>query len=226
MRRIYFMSFVVFFVSVESINAQISTNKMDGGSVVTKLDTGLKVNENSTLSRQWIILNEVNCPVQLGNVGIQALYADSQYNFIPVGNISLTVPIVAFEIVHVLYNVFGEYITTLSNTKISDMNGNISLEKYRLWYANENHISEYFICVSYVQNVRTSKGIIWHCNFKDMKEHLEKEQIKFEEEYALKNVRKGIIMHHPENRNYNDHHLQATVEHLDEDFTKRFSPTY
>ena len=166
--------------------SQIQSSKADGGTVLTKLGYGITVNEGSTLKRDWITLNDPTCPVQLNNVGINTNYDDSRYSFRPVGEISVSEPIVAYEIHHVLYNVFGEYMQTLSNQQVKDISGTLSFGKYSSWYASENDVSEYFIVVSYVSNVRTKNGVIWKYKPKEIKEELNKTKINYEEGFVPK----------------------------------------
>ena len=75
---------------------------------------------------------------------------------------------------------------TLSNTEITDIDGQKEFSKYSSWYASENNVSEYLICVSYVSNIRTKSGKIWHYNFKALKDQLNKLEISFEEGYLPK----------------------------------------
>ena len=165
---------------------QLSVSKKDGGSVVTKLGMGVKVNDGSSLIRQQITINDANCPIQLGDVGIETSYTSSRYSFKPIGGFTTKEPIVAYEVMHVVYNVFGEHMQTLSNTEITDIDGKKDLSKWASWYASENNVSEYFTCVSYVANVRSKSGIVWHYNFKQLKEQLNKLEISFEEGYLPK----------------------------------------
>lgn len=182
---------IVLFSSITCFS-QLSVEKKGGGSVVTKLSSGIKVNDGSTIIREYLVINDAACPVQLNGVGIETSYSSSGYEFKPVGNINTKEPIVAYEIVHILYNVFGEYIKSLSNKEIVDIDGQKNFSKYSSWYASENNVSEYLICVSYVSNVRTKDGRIWHYDFKALKDYLAKLEITFEEGYdPRQDIEKG-----------------------------------
>jgi hypothetical protein len=124
--------------------------------------------------------------MQIADVGIKTVYASPGYEFKPVGNVMAKEPITAYDLHHVLYNVFGEHIKTLSNQDVKDIEGTQEFSKYLSWYASENNISEYLICVSYVANVRTKEGTIWHYGYGPIKEQLNKLKIAFEEGYAPK----------------------------------------
>lgn len=166
--------------------AQISVVTTDGSSVVTDLGYGIKVNKGSTLLRQSVTLNDAEAPIQLNKVSIETSYADHGYLFKPKGDFTVKEPIVAYEIHHVIYNVFGEHMKTLSNTQISDIEGLQVISPSSSWNASENNVREYFICISYVANARTKSGQIWHYNFPAIKEQLNKLKITFEEAYLPK----------------------------------------
>ena len=184
MKKITFFSIILFY-SFQSFS-QLTVSKKEGSSVVTKLSMGIKVNDGSSLKREYTTINDSNCPVQLNDVGIETSYGSSSYSFRPTGNLTAKEPIVAYEVVHLIYNVFGEHMKSLSNTEITDIDGQKDFSKYSSWYASENNVSEYLICVSYVSNVRTKSGKLWHYNFKVLKDQLNKLEIAFEEGYVPK----------------------------------------
>jgi hypothetical protein len=166
--------------------SQLTVNRKEGSSVVTKLAMGLKVNDGSTLKREHITINDASCPIQMTDIGIETSYAASKYEFTPTGGFTTKEPIVAYEVVHLIYNVFGEHMKSLSNTAVADIDGQSFFSKYSSWYASENNVSEYLICVSYVSNVRTKGGKIWHYNFKALKEQLNQLEFAFEEGFTPK----------------------------------------
>lgn len=177
--------------SAHAAQSQITVVKKDGGSIVTKLGLGIKVNGNSSLNREFIILNDGSCPAQLTDAGIETGYGSSQYAFKAVGSINTKEDLTAFGVHHVLYDIFGDHIKTLANTEIADFNSTVNLSKTGTWYASEHNVSEYLICVSYVANIRKKDGTVWHYNSKSIKEQLEKLKIAFEESYLPQKDPKG-----------------------------------
>jgi len=184
MKKLFLLTFCLLFAIFSF--SQLTVSKKQGSSVVTKLGMGIKVNDGSSLFREQITMNDANCPVQLSDVGVETSYGSSSYSFKPTGSLTTKEPIVAYEVIHVIYNVFGEHMKTLSNTEITDIDGQKDFSKYSSWYASENNVSQYFTCVSYVANVRTKSGILWHYNYKALKEQLGKLEISFEEGYLPK----------------------------------------
>ncbi len=180
--------FSLSFLIIPFGKAQISFSKVDGGSVITKLGMGINVNDGSSLNREWVVLNDETCPLQLDqNLGINSGYFSSRYSFSAKGSVYSKEEIVAFEIHHVLYDVFGGHIKSLSNLEVADFSGEYKLDRRGSWYATENQISEYLICVSYVANVRTKSGSIWRYNPDEIKQKLSEIQISYEEGYSPAN---------------------------------------
>lgn len=185
-RFVVLLSCLIF---TSNIFSQLTVSKVEGGSVVTKLSMGIKVNQGSSLKRDWVTINDPACPIQLNDIGIETSYGSStssSYSFKSVGSFVTKEPIVAYEVVHVLYNVFGEHMKSLSNQEVTDIDVKSDFSKYASWYASENDVSEFLICVTYVSNVRTKSGLLWHYSYKPIKEQLDKLKIYFEEGYAPK----------------------------------------
>jgi len=184
MKKYSFIPICLLFCSLA--HAQITTSKVNGGSVVTKLSSNIKVNDGSTLAREWIVINDEKCPIQLKDVGINPVYISGDgYKFKVIGTLNTLEPIAAYEIHHVLYDVFGGHLTSLNNIDIKDLNGPIDLSLSRGgWNPSENEVSEYLSCVSYVAAVRTSTGVIWRFKPELIKQELSKIQIAYEEGYS------------------------------------------
>lgn len=184
MKKISIVFICLLFCSLS--HAQITTSKVNGGSIVTKLSSNIKVNDGSTLTREWIVINDEKCPIQLKDVGINSIYISGDgYKFKATGNLNTVEPITAYEIHHVLYDVFGGHLTSLNNIDIKDLNGLIDLsQSLGGWDPSENEVSEYLSCVSYVAAVRTSAGVIWRFKPELIKLELSKIQIAYEEGYS------------------------------------------
>jgi hypothetical protein len=181
------LSFVLVVIFGSWTNAQMVVSRKDGTSVETPLGYGLAVNKGSTLVRQVITVNDTLCPLQLESVTVETSYLDRNYRFKSKGSIAPVTPLSAYEIHIVLYNVFGEHLKTLSGTEVTDLVAPMSIGNELSWYGSENEVSEYFISVAYVANVRTKEGQLWHYNYDTIKDALGELKIAFEEEYLPKN---------------------------------------
>lgn len=161
--------------------SQLTVQKKDGGSVMTKLTMGIKVNDGSSLMREHITINDPSCPIELLDVGIDAIYVSPGYAFKPVGSLNPKEPIVAYEVIHMLYDVFGKHMKSLSNSRITDISGPTEFNKYSSWRASESNVSSYLVCVSYVSSVRTLSGKLWSYNVNELKGKLNQLELEFEE---------------------------------------------
>jgi hypothetical protein len=165
-----------------AISQSIQTTNLDGGSVVTELGLGIKVNKDSSLRRTWIVLNDPSCPIQISDAGIQTTYVedDNGYRFRPTGSAKTSKPVRAFEVRYLLYDVFGEHLRTLSSTEVTDLSaGDIfSLSQSGSWYAPENDVSELLTVVVFVAQVRGDDGKIWRFDQKAIVDELGRIQLK------------------------------------------------
>ena len=149
-------------VSIPAIAQTISSSIADGGSVKTHLLGSSNINEGSSLHRSWITINDTDCPVKIEDTGIKTSYQFKEYWFDGVGSLTSSVPITAFEIRFVLYDIFGSHIKTLSATEVTDI---VATEEFDFsdwgWRAYSNEISELLTSVAFVSHVRTADGEVW-----------------------------------------------------------------
>ena len=174
-----------------SVFSQVTVIKSEGNPEIKK-QAFIKnwVNVGSTIKKENIIINDAECPIQLNNVTVVTEYSPSSsgsyYGFKPIGSIVTNQPIVAYEVFHIIYDVFGDYVTTLSNLEVTDIDGQKNFSEDLGWLTSKINLRTYFSCVSYVANVRTKSGIVWHYNFSAIKEQLDILKISFEEGYIPK----------------------------------------
>jgi hypothetical protein len=143
-----------------------SVSKLDGGSVVTPLAYDIKVNGGSSLNRDWYVLNDPKCPLQLQAAGIKTQYKESRvsgdYVYTGSGAVVANEDVTAFEVRFIVFDIFGNHLKTLSATEVEDLKAsgsfNFSKSQWRTW---ENEVSEVLTVVSYVANVRLANGKIW-----------------------------------------------------------------
>lgn len=142
-----------------------------------KVDLGysISLNKNSSLNRISHFLNDDQSPIQLAESTIDVIYKSEsrggEYQYSGRHSFMNNGAIVAYELRHVVYNVFGERLSTLSEVKVA----NIGDEPGRRTYGDakwrifsENTASEAFMTVSYVANVRTASGKVWTADYKNL----------------------------------------------------------
>ena len=168
MKRVNLLFIMVILSTVIVYSQKIKVTDYDGGSVVTELGYGIKVNAQSTLMRSWVVFNDSGCPIQLGRSGIKTIYGDREYNFIPEGSISSNEKVAALDIRFLLYDIFGDHIKTIICTYVADIQTGVTIELKNIggWRALENEISGLLTVVCFVAQVRTSTGIVWKFNTK------------------------------------------------------------
>jgi hypothetical protein len=168
LKRLCLLCIIALLSTAAVFSQKIKVTNYDGGSVVTELGYGIKVNGQSTLMRSWVVLNDSGCPIQLGRSGIKTIYGDREYNYIPEVSISTKEKVAALDIRFLLYDVFGDHIKTILCTQVMDIQSGTTNELKNIgnWRALENEISGLLTVVSFVAQVRTSSGIAWKFNAK------------------------------------------------------------
>lgn len=162
-------------------NSQITILKKTG---IPATFANRKVHDGSSLTREWIVLNDTKCPIQLNeNVGVGVVFKSSRFRFGSSGYFTTTEPITAYEVHHLLYDVFGDYLNACSETCVKDINGSIKMDQGTTWYGADHELMYYFLCVSYVATVRTQADTIWRFDPLAISEELKKIQIPYKEEY-------------------------------------------
>lgn len=172
---------VLFVLSVVFAHGTAAAQKIDvatadGGSVVTDLGYNIKVNKNSTLRRNWVVLNDPGCPAQINGAGITTAYGDREYLYRQVGTLVASEPVTAIEIRYVLYDIFGGHLKTLSATSVADTAAGIpvQLSETGRWRAWENEVSELLTVVAFVAQVRSADGKVWRHEEKAISDELAK----------------------------------------------------
>jgi hypothetical protein len=161
----------------------LEVKQLDDGSVTVDLGYNIKLNKNSTLHRIAYVVNDPLCVVQLSGVGFQTKpgFAGSSegYRFVSTGDAIPTEAISVVEIRSVIFDVFGNHITTLSNTDIADhaKNDVISLRTNGAWYGTGTEVTRFLTSVTFVARVRKASGVIWRYDAKSVQNELGKIQL-------------------------------------------------
>lgn len=153
-------------------HADIEMTVKDGGSVVIESEPGAfafvyTTNEGSTLVRSLVTLDDTDSPVALVDSGLAVQSHGSWFG--PIGSAHPRMPISAFEVRFVLFDIFGEYLATLSRLQIKDFDAGAKVplsEKYLPlgkvgWDADVVILRRLLTVVSFVAQVRTQDGFVW-----------------------------------------------------------------
>jgi hypothetical protein len=149
--------------------AEISTVQVDGGSNITVLGGSIEINSNSSLRRTFYVINDPSSPVVLVDTGIVTRY-DERLKFYPKGHVEASQDIAAFEMVFVIFDVFGDQMYTLKYISLEDFSSGDRHEfpQWNAWAADRNDVEEYLTSVSYVSKARTVDGKIWKADFRQI----------------------------------------------------------
>ena len=124
--------------------------------------------ETSSLGRQIYFINDPSCPITLKDTGVYIKYVSSDCSSgneaFPFGNIECAVPIVAYDVHIMLFDVWNDHIVTLVGDKICDLNPgqdypfmNGSSWDCRIYDNADEHLT----VVSFISRVRTADGKFW-----------------------------------------------------------------
>jgi len=168
-----------------SAGPALQVTDADGGNVATKLGYGIEVNKGSTLHRRWYVLNDLSDPIQLSNAGVNTLYQSSSiggdYEYKPVGTVTSTLPVSAYEIRFLLFDIWGNHMQTLPATTVTDFTGDRSIASDGSWRTWENDVSELLTVVAFVARARTTDGKLWEYDHKKVLNSLEGIRVKLTE---------------------------------------------
>jgi hypothetical protein len=138
----------------------------DGGGIRTNLGYGIVLNDKSALSREWVVADDTIMPLRFVKpVGIRTIYdpggryTSGSYYYTADIELQATEPLSAFEVRFVLFDVWGEFVRTLSATEIEEITAASSVTYKPRWNLfSENEASEYYASIAYIARVRTASG--------------------------------------------------------------------
>lgn len=151
----------------------IQVTNLDGGSVTIE---NIDLNKGSSLRRWWVVLNDPSCPIQLENAGIETTYNERfhTYEFRATGSAKASKVVRAFEVRFILYDVFGDYVTTLGATEVTDLASGATYSfRDNSWDAPMSQASRLLKVVAFVAQVRTEDRTVWRFNHKAVGDELE-----------------------------------------------------
>jgi hypothetical protein len=143
-------------------NAGFQFREDDGGSVIVHTANGV-LNQNSSLKRRWLAIDDLSSPVRLSRTGVFPHFDEKeQMQFlVPVGTVSPLQAISAIEVRYLLFDVWGQHLRTLSLTRLADSSTSVDLRESTRWPAWESEASQLVTVVAFVARVRTADGHVW-----------------------------------------------------------------
>jgi hypothetical protein len=143
-------------------DTSLQLREEDGGSLAVRTANGF-MNQDSSLKRQWCVIDDLNSPASLDHAGVYSRFDEKenvQY-LQPVGVVSPRQAISAIEVRYVLFDVWGQHLRTVSLTRIVDSSTHLDLRTGMNWPALDSEVSQLVTTVAFVARVRTSEGDVW-----------------------------------------------------------------
>ncbi len=142
---------------------------ISGGSIQTNLDYGIVLNKDSTLQRKWITVHDEQFLIDFSNpAGISVVYekatdyAAGGFKFRSNYTVVVRESISAFEVIFLLFDVWGNSTQTLSADEILDLESSSSREFEAEWNIfSENDASAFYASIAYVSKVRKKSGLVF-----------------------------------------------------------------
>lgn len=170
--------FILFLTAVPVVSATYDIKREPEGPFAFKI-LGIELNKGSSLQRESVLFNDPSCPIQLAKNAMSFSYEDRRLRISSATLLSIDKPVMALEVRHILFDVFGGHMNNLSNLEARDYApGPVPLSAtWNLF--GENDASELLTTVTYVARVRLPDGTQWVFNSDNLTQalgslHLEK----------------------------------------------------
>jgi hypothetical protein len=173
-----------------------NVEEVDGGSVVTNLGYGIAVNKGSSLHRRWFVLNDPTAPLSMIGTGVTTKYTSGRvsgdYSYEPTGSVTSKVPVTAFEVRFLLFDIWGKHMKTLSSTDVTDLQPGtpFNLETSGSWRTWESDVSELQTVVAFVAHVRLADGTVWAYDSASLVREIQEIKLKLTESELAPEKRK------------------------------------
>lgn len=171
----------------------ISLETADGGTMVTRVDSELSINQGSTLQRRWFVLNDTSSPVMLSNAGIGTKYESygGIYESVSKGTAEFKNEVRAYQIVFVNFDIWGDRMQSLVSTHVTDVTAGSKKDLKDTWFVSESDVREMYTTVAFVESVMMADGSIYHADRSAIAKKLNEVQLHISESGLSKDPPKG-----------------------------------
>lgn len=136
------------------------TDRRTSGSISFEIN-GVPINEESTLEKQSILLNDTGAPVTITRYEGSFGYEDRSYVHEGTVEARAEQPVRAVEMRHVFYDVFGDHLENLSSTIVKDIQTGTFSDNATWRILDDHDVMEHMVTVSYIAHVRLADGTVW-----------------------------------------------------------------
>ena len=160
------MAMVLCAVGAQGVSSQ-TVHSGDGTPMRTPLIGGVHLNDSSSLVRQWTIVNDAGLPARISAdrfMGVTVGYADRNFEYRANFRVEFDVPVSAFRVVFVTFDIWNERVTNLAFSEVGDIaeGGHGFSGRWRL--LRESEASNHYLTLAYVDRVRLPTGEVLHAN--------------------------------------------------------------
>lgn len=139
----------------------------DGGPIAFESGYGME-NGGSSLSMQWVIVNDENLPVELTQFQIRRILGTRYRGFSIDYSIESQAPVSAVELVFIPFDVWGRSSRPMSATHIQDIPAGTQNFSSEWSILTESDVSNHFVMIGYVAQARLETGEVIKTNLDDV----------------------------------------------------------
>lgn len=147
---------------------------------------GIKVNDGTTLNREWVIVTDDNMPAKLANFSTKTSIGERDWVYDIDYQVEIIENIQAIEVRFIPFNVWGESSRPLSATDIVDLSSGDHEFSAEWRILSENDAVEHYAMLGYVAQVKMTSGAILRADTKSVIE----EARKFSEDFSSSDLAK------------------------------------
>jgi len=151
-------------VSFCAITASAEVIRGTGEPMNFDIGYGIKVNEGSTLNREWIIVTDQRLPVNLTSFTAKTRIDDRNWIYDIDYSVETSEDIQAIEVRFIPFDVWGESDRPLSATDIKDFSGGNHSFSAEWRILSESDAVHHFAMLGYVAQIKLSSGAILRAN--------------------------------------------------------------
>lgn len=129
----------------------------------TQVIGSVRLNQGSTLLREWVIVNDPALPVSLSPQNFNGVYPtyserDRAYQYYSRMIAQVEEPVVAISVTHIVFDVWNQRVRTLRLDRIADLTVGTHTVEGRWRIDSEPQAEAHFSSISFISRVRLANG--------------------------------------------------------------------
>lgn len=162
----FFLATALSLATMAASAQPLTVSRGTGASVKVDLAMGIALNKASSLTREWVIINDPALPLQIEAGSAVPSYSQDRtrgsYRYRAEYTVKASDAVTAYEVRFLVLDVFGERQRLLSASELTDIAAESSHNHVGVWNLfSEADASTAFYSVGYVAAVRTASGQVY-----------------------------------------------------------------